>query len=165
MIRVLGIDPGINGALAFLTDGALVVHDMPTLALQRNGKAKRELDGYGVARLIDDAFPVTAAAIEIANGRPGQDSGADCSFCKLAGRLIGIVEANFIRHEPVAPVRWRRTVGIKAGAGKDASRARAAALFPEQSALFARVKDDGRAEAALIAWWLAQQLGQELRAA
>jgi hypothetical protein len=28
-----------------------------------------------------------------------------------------------------------------------------AGLFPHQAALFKRVKDDGRADAALLAWW------------
>ncbi len=37
--------------------------------------------------------------------------------------------------------------------GKDGARARAAALWPEQAGEFRRVKDDGKAEAALIAYW------------
>jgi len=37
--------------------------------------------------------------------------------------------------------------------GKDGARARAAELFPAYAQMFARKKDDGRADAALIAWW------------
>jgi hypothetical protein len=38
-------------------------------------------------------------------------------------------------------------------AGKDASRMRAMELFPSKAELFKRAKDDGRADAALIAYW------------
>jgi hypothetical protein len=45
------------------------------------------------------------------------------------------------------------------GVSRDKGQHRAAAqnLFPQQAAAFARVKDDGRADAALlVAWWLAR---------
>ena len=41
-MRVLGIDVGLNGALALIEDGQLLeVHDMPTVTLERNSKTKR----------------------------------------------------------------------------------------------------------------------------
>ncbi len=42
---------------------------------------------------------------------------------------------------------------MKLSADKDASRAMACRLFPRHSALFARKKDDGRSEAALLAMY------------
>jgi crossover junction endodeoxyribonuclease RuvC len=57
---------------------------------------------------------------------------------------------------------WKKALKIKGtGAeGKNASRVAASQLFPEHAELFSRVKDDGVAEAALIAWYGAtQQLG------
>ena len=49
---ILGVDPGLGGALALLDgDGGLVVHDMPTHKLTRGRKAKRELDRYELARI------------------------------------------------------------------------------------------------------------------
>jgi len=53
----------------------------------------------------------------------------------------------------VSASKWKRALGLSADKG--ASRRRATELWPAQSAMFARVKDDGRAEAALIAYyWL-----------
>jgi crossover junction endodeoxyribonuclease RuvC len=46
---------------------------------------------------------------------------------------------------------WRRAVGLPASATKEQSRGEAIRRFPGHAAMFARVKDDGRAEAALIA--------------
>jgi len=51
----------------------------------------------------------------------------------------------------VAPATWVKGVGRVQG--KDASRARAMELFPDYQDQFKRVKDDGRADAALIAYW------------
>lgn len=53
----------------------------------------------------------------------------------------------------VSPAKWKRD--LRLSADKGASRRRAIELWPSWAELFARVKDDGRAEAALIAhWWL-----------
>jgi crossover junction endodeoxyribonuclease RuvC len=48
---------------------------------------------------------------------------------------------------------WKREVGIAPGkiGAKDAARSQAIRRWPAQASLFARVRDDGRAEAALIA--------------
>jgi crossover junction endodeoxyribonuclease RuvC len=53
----------------------------------------------------------------------------------------------------LTPPTWKRCVGIPPGkdGAKDAARSEAIRRWPDQAALFARVKDDGRAEAALIA--------------
>ena len=53
----------------------------------------------------------------------------------------------------MTPPSWKRLVGIPPGrdGAKDAARSEAARRWPDKAGLFARVKDDGRAEAALIA--------------
>ena len=48
---------------------------------------------------------------------------------------------------------WKRAIGIPPGKGmKDLARAAAVHRWPDKADLFARTKDDGRAEAALIAF-------------
>ena len=49
----------------------------------------------------------------------------------------------------LTPPAWKRAVGLTL-ASKDASRAEAIRRWPTHAARFARVKDDGRAEACLI---------------
>ena len=53
----------------------------------------------------------------------------------------------------LTPAHWKRLVGIAPGkeGAKDAARSEAIRRWPGHAATFARVKDDGRAEAALIA--------------
>ena len=50
---------------------------------------------------------------------------------------------------PVPPSTWKKALGLSAD--KNASRQRAIETWPEHVRTFARVRDDGRAEAALLA--------------
>ena len=54
-----------------------------------------------------------------------------------------------MRVERVAPQVWKKA--LRLNQGKDAARALAARMWTAKAGLFARVKDDGRSEAALIA--------------
>jgi len=67
------------------------------------------------------------------------------------GIILGILASYQCRHEIVSPVTWRKN--LKVGPGKDGSRAEAVRLFPAQSEKFSRKKDDGRADASLLAYW------------
>jgi crossover junction endodeoxyribonuclease RuvC len=73
------------------------------------------------------------------------------SFGRSFGVIEGILAALILPATYVTPTIW--TKGIGRGYGKDASRARACELFPQHQKMFARVKDDGRADAALIGAW------------
>lgn len=152
MTRIIGIDPGLSGAIACydLEDERLVVRDIPTHELVRNGKKKREVDLYALARIIDDFASVQGARfwIEQVGAMPGQGVSSVFAFGKVYGVLLGVAAATFAPIETVPPQVWKRA--LKVPAAKDGARARASALFPNQSGLWARAKDDGRAEAALI---------------
>ena len=65
--------------------------------------------------------------------------------------MEGILAALDVPVTIVTPQAWRKRVVVREG--KDGSRERAMQLFPRQAAMFARKKDDGRADAALIAYY------------
>jgi crossover junction endodeoxyribonuclease RuvC len=155
----MACDPGLSGALAFYdtTADTFAIHDMPLNRLTRNGKAKNELDLYELARIVDAAQP-ERAFVEKVGSMPGQGVSSMFAFGKSAGAILGIIAANFIPVHEVAPTTWKRGVGIPTGSGKDASRVLISNLYPKQSALFSRVKDNGRADAALIALWGSRQI-------
>lgn len=165
MSYVIGIDPGLSGALALYhsPSGQLVVEDMPTFQLAKGKKAKRFLDYGMVGRIISDwardFHP--RAFIELVGVMPGQGIASAFDFGRTTGALIQACASALISFEQVTPQVWKRAMGIATGSGKDASRARASNLFPRHAALFSRVKDDGRAEAALIARYGAQTLNLE----
>lgn len=148
----LGIDPGLSGAIARWDSEARVldVRDMPTLRLTPKS-GKRTLDAIQLARIADElcAGPITLALIEQAGPRPHdgtrQAFGAGANW----GTAYGAVVAQYVPVEIVAPSRWKPQMGCTAA--KDVSLARIKQLLPQFADLFARKKDEGRAEAALIA--------------
>jgi len=81
----------------------------------------------------------------------GQGVTSVFSFGRSFGMIEGILATLQIPTTFVAPATW--TKGVGRSPGKDASRARAMELFPAHQLMFSRVKDDGRADAALIAYW------------
>ena len=147
----IGIDCGLNGAIAVLVDGQLLsVHDMPTLTVDINKKSKRQVSPQLLAEIIGNLNP-DQAIVERPAARPGQGVTAMFGFGRSLGVVEGVLAALNIPITYVAPATWTKAMGK--AAGKDASRQRAIELFPAMSEHFKRVKDDGRAEATLIAMW------------
>ena len=150
---VMAIDPGLSGAIAvFIDDVLIAVIDTPTHELTRNGKTKRQISASGLAAIFRDHKP-DHVVVEKVTAMPGNGATSMFSFGRSFGVIEGIVGAFEIPATYVMPSVW--TKGIGRGLGKDASRARACELYPSHQKSFARVKDDGRADAVLIgAWWL-----------
>jgi crossover junction endodeoxyribonuclease RuvC len=150
---VLGIDPGLSGAIALIdTDlDHVEVEDIPTFKLTRNGKVKNEIDISSLARSIDawNNYNIDHCFIEAVGAMPGQGVSSVFSFGKTFGILLGIVAANFIPTTLVTPQTWKRA--LKVPADKDGARARASQIDPYAAVYWPLKKHDGRAEAFLIA--------------
>ena len=145
---IIGVDPGKSGAFAALDqDGNL--HDTWDIPV---------VDKRISAPLIADILvPLQAVAelcvIEDVHAMPGQGVTSMFTFGRGLGIVEGVALGAGIPVRWVSPAKWKRALGLSPDKG--ASRRRATELWPAQSAMFARVKDDGRAEAALIAYyWL-----------
>ena len=151
-MRHIGIDPGLSGAIAIISDDSLKVFDMPTMTVDRNGKAKRQVSANELAELLYTCSGKDCHVyVERVSAMAGQGVTSVFSFGRSFGMIEGILAALKMPVTFVAPATWVKGVGR--GPGKDASRARAMELFPLQQEFFKRVKDDGRADAALIAYW------------
>ena len=152
---ILGIDVGLSGALAFLdTDTYMIsIEDMPTVEVERNKKMKREVSPQLVANLVLECKP-KYAFVERVNAMAGQGVSSVFSFGRSSGIIEGVLGAYSIPFTLPTPQAWQKAVDLRGG--KDGSRERAMQLFPLSSDLFKRKKDDGRSDAALIAWYGAQ---------
>jgi hypothetical protein len=138
-VIVIGIDPGLTGALAIYdpAEDSLAVHDMPTLTLPK-GKGKRtELDLTALAHLFDGLAPQPSVAfVEQVSASPQMGVTSAFSFggSYLAVRMA--CAAHFIRTELVPPQVWKRVLKVQGGPAKtDAVRARASALMPQHANL------------------------------
>jgi crossover junction endodeoxyribonuclease RuvC len=149
---ILGVDPGLSGALAIYntSEGTVDIIDMPVLEIVRNGKKKREVSAQALANQLVGRN-ITAAFIERVNAMSGQGVTSVFSFGRSSGIVEGVLAAYDIPTTLVTPQTWQKAVGQRAG--KDGSRERAMQLFPAQADLFGRKKDDGRSDAVLIAYY------------
>ena len=145
---ILGVDPGGRGALGFLDADGLAIHDMPDVTGSALGARLRDI-------IIEEGRPVEAW-VEQVHSMPGQGVASTFKFGVNYGVILGVLGAWDIPVRHVTPAKWKGALGLSKD--KAASRQRAVELWPQCSHLFARVKDDGRAEAALVAWYGSQQV-------
>jgi crossover junction endodeoxyribonuclease RuvC len=149
---ILAIDPGAKGALAFFRpeQGTLELIDTPTVEVKRGQKLKTEISPQMLAAIIRARNP-SIAILEIVGAMPGQGVSSMFQFGRGVGMLEGILSALDVPVTYISPQGWQKAVNARSG--KDGNRQRAAELFPAYAHMFARKKDDGRADAALMAWW------------
>ena len=145
---VLGIDPGFTGAIAFLNDeGTLKVFDMPLMKIQN----KKQVDPYKFQRLLGEVACIEFAIIEDVHSMPNQGVASTFRFGYNAGILLGVLTALRIEVLRVKPSVWKSSLGLSRN--KKQSLELAKKNFPNYSEYFKRAKDDGRAEAALLAYY------------
>ena len=152
MTNIIGIDIGSKGALALLSPAGVLleIEDMPIL---RDGPANRPNVNAPLLASIVYRWQATTAFVEFVSARPGEGPTGAFSFGRSKGVIEGVCAAAGLPVAFLTPPVWKRAIGIPPGkdGAKDAARSEAIRRWPSQAGLFARVKDDGRAEAALIA--------------
>lgn len=149
----LGIDPGLTGALALISnDGFVEVIDMPK-AKERHGKESR--DRICSHSLRDELLimqnthgKIRVAVVELTGPMPKQGVTSVYRFGYGNGQIDGVLAALCIPTEYVRPQVWKKALGL--GADKAQSLALARAKWPTADS-FTLKKHDGRAEAALLA--------------
>ena len=148
-MTVIGIDPGLSGAIARpMPDGSVDIWDMPSIEV----RGKRRIDAYTLHELIVAAGPVDMVVLEHVQGVQGSGATGAFTFGEGFGIIQGILVALERPTTLVRPQRWTKDLGV--GSDKGEHRRTAQRLFPPSASMFARVKDDGRADAALLAhWW------------
>jgi crossover junction endodeoxyribonuclease RuvC len=145
---VCGIDPGINGALAWICSEAnalIDIADMPIIEV----KGKKKINSSGLVELLS-VRKSDLVIIEEVSSMPGQGVVSVFSFGYSAGILEGVCAALQVPLRMVRPATWKRQAGVPADKG--ACRMMAQRYWPGAN-YFGRVKDDGRADAALLAKW------------
>ena len=152
--RVLGVDPGVSGAVAVVGPGEADVRvwDTPTHEPPKAGRRVVDFVALMDLLLAEVDPPPDLAVVEMVGAMRGDGASQAFAFGKATGAAMATVSAVFrCPIEEVAPQVWKRAMRIPTGAGKDASRARATALFPAAAWQWPLKKHDGRAEAVLLA--------------
>lgn len=145
-MNILGIDPGRNGGIALLNGETLRVEcwPMPDDVLTLQG-------------LLAGLPDVSICALEQIYAGPQMGARSIGMMFEQFGTLKCALAWFHIPVELVRPGIWKAALNVPAD--KTAARRRASETFPEDAGQWKRAKDDGLAEAALIAWWAYGKFG------
>lgn len=157
---IIGIDPGLSGGIAFMEGERMHVEPLPTLKVSKGKGKRRILDLSSLSAMIDDRTKDASRVhvfIEQVGSMPGQGVASMFSFGEVFGAIKGIIAAYFLPMTLVTPVTWKRA--LRVSKNKDDARNRASQLMPRHGHFWLRHKDDGLAEAAMIALYGKQHGG------
>src|SRR6516165_10808106 len=150
-MKILGCDPGVHGGLAIIEiiDGTapqlITVSDIPVTGVG----AKERVDVLAIRTWILAHQP-QHALIERAQAMPKQGASSGFKYGRATGAIEAVLACCEIPMTIVEPTAWKKFHQLRGG-DKEGGRQRALQLFPSAHAWFARKKDLGKAEAALIA--------------
>jgi crossover junction endodeoxyribonuclease RuvC len=149
-VIIAGLDPGKTGALVVVyPDNSIMVLRVPLQKLR--GKERPAWAGWAVSWMQELAFAAPDMfVIEDVHARPGQGVTSMFNFGLSYGFARGLIAAQQRPMHFVTPSVWKSKMGLL-NSNKDASREEARRLLPQLAGDLTRVKDDGVAEAALLA--------------
>jgi len=151
---IIGIDPGINGAICFFKNGEVKeILDIPNMA--EGKKNKRQINGPQIyneisKRIINIPKNEVVVVIEQVSAMPGQGVTSMFNFGQSFGVLKGICSAMQLSMHFVRPAKWKKYFNL-IKTEKDASRTKVIEIFPYISSQLSRKKDSNKADAILIA--------------
>ncbi len=150
---IIGIDPGISGAMCFFEEGIVKeVIDMPVMADGK--KNKRQVNGPQIVHEIQKRIGNIPkknifVVVEHVSAMPGQGVTSMFNFGQSFGVIKGICSAMQLPIHFVRPAKWKKYFN-EINTSKEASRSRAIEIFPKISNQLKRKKDSNKADAILI---------------
>ena len=150
-MRIIGIDPGLSGAIAILDDSKIKeLFDMPVMPDGK--KNKRQLNSALLVKLINDNIKNlenTVMVVEQVNAMPGQGVTSMFNFGQTFGAIKGICAALGLPIFFVRPAKWKKHFEL-INSSKDASRTKAIEMYPSISEQLSKKKDVNKSDAILI---------------
>lgn len=173
---VIGVDTGASGAISIIIDNQLVsCEDMPTdpVIMKHNGKdvTRFRVSPHRLANILRPFADnhhiqgVFKMVVELPTYRPmivkNRETGRSetrhpgslsvAGLAESVGLVRGMAACFHIPFHGITSGNWKRA--LNAPADKQACRRKAQEVFPRWAQHFARARDDGRAESALIAFY------------
>ena len=150
-MRIIGIDPGLSGAIAVLDD--LKIFDLFDMPIMPEGKKnKNQLNSAQLVNIIKRHIHTnsTFVIVEQVSAMPGQGVTSMFNFGQTFGAIKGICASLNLPIFYVRPAKWKKHFDL-INASKDASRTKAIEMYPSISDRLRKKKDVNKADAILIA--------------
>ena len=149
---IVGIDPGLSGAIAILKDiRGLNIFDMPVMA--EGKKNKRQLNSAQLVNIIREntnSSEEIIVVVEQVNAMPGQGVTSMFNFGQTFGAIKGVCAALQLPIFFVRPSKWKKHFEL-IKASKDSSRTKTIEMYPHLSNQLSKKKDVNKSDAILIA--------------
>lgn len=146
---VLGVDPGLSGALALLSTCRTIIeiHDIPTV---KDKAGKRHVNMPALAMIFTKIeSKIEFALVEDVGAMPNQGLSSTFKFGEIKGVLIGMLSAHYIPQLYIRPAVWKMAMGLSRD--KQLSIDLATKLYPNHKHLWPLKKNNDRCEALLLA--------------
>ena len=130
----IGIDPGVDGAIAAIVDTnnpVVSVWPMPTMAAGKGDK--REVDVVALSKIIRDitaGCDTRLACVERVSARPGQGVTSMFSFGQTCGSIKTTVRLAGIPLVMMTPQAWKKVVLAGTDKSKEAAVAYVRSKYP-----------------------------------
>ena len=151
-MKIIGIDPGLSGAIAVLEDiKVLSLFEMPVMA--EGKKNKRQLNSAQLVNIIKENTndeEEIAVIVEQVNAMPGQGVTSMFNFGQTFGAIKGVCAALGLPIFFVRPSKWKKHFEL-INSSKDSSRTKVKEMYPSLSSQLAKKKDVNKSDAILIA--------------
>ena len=133
-MKIIGIDPGLNGAIAVLENNKVKeIFDVPVMP--EGKKNKRQLNSAQLVKMLKDISynkEETVVVVENVSAMPGQGVTSMFNFGQTFGAIKGICAALGLPIFFVRPAKWKKHFDL-INSSKDASRTKAIEMYPSIS--------------------------------
>ena len=151
-MKIIGIDPGLSGAIAVLENNKVLnMFDMPVMS--EGKKNKRQLNSALLVALIKENIENSkevSVVVEQVNAMPGQGVTSMFNFGQTFGAIKGVCAALQLPIFFVRPSKWKKHFEL-IKASKDSSRTKTIEMYPHLSNQLSKKKDVNKSDAILIA--------------
>ena len=151
-MRIIGIDPGLSGAIAVLDNNkVLKIYDMPVMA--EGKKNKRQKNSAQLVNIIKENIENREeinVVVEQVNAMPGQGVTSMFNFGQTFGAIKGVCAALNLPIFFIRPSKWKKYFEL-INSSKDSSRTKAIEMYPSIADQLSKKKDVNKSDAILIA--------------
>tara|TARA_Y200000002_G_C22556705_1_gene610661 strand:+ start:232 stop:723 length:492 start_codon:yes stop_codon:yes gene_type:complete len=151
-MKIIGIDPGLSGAIAILENNKVInIFDIPVMT--EGKKNKRQLNSALLVNMIKNNVNLheeVSVVVEQVNAMPGQGVTSMFNFGQTFGAIKGICAALELPIFFVRPSKWKKHFEL-INSSKDSSRTKAIEMYPKLSHQLSKKKDVNKSDAILIA--------------
>ena len=156
-MKIIGIDPGLSGAIAVLKNNKVLgIFDMPTMS--EGKKNKKQLNSAQLVNLLKENIVENedvSVVVEQVNAMPGQGVTSMFNFGQTFGAIKGICATLNLPIYFVRPSKWKKHFEL-INSSKDASRTKAIEMYPTFADRLSKKKDVNKSDAILIARYFSE---------